>query len=94
MTLTPAATAIIAGAPTFSPLGDDSGACFGGGCGHTGWIQMSYTFTTAGTYSLGFGVTNAHDEGYDSAFAIAGVAIDDVPIEPVGGPPHCSTSMG
>lgn len=82
--LTPATTAIIAGATNFSPLGSYSGACYAGlgqGCGSTGWIQMEYLFTVAGTYSLGFGVTNALDEIYDSAFAIAGVAINDVPID-------------
>ncbi|MBC6963195.1 MAG: PEP-CTERM sorting domain-containing protein [Nitrosomonas sp.] len=42
---------------------------------------MSYTFTTAGIYSLGFGVTNALDTAFDSAFAIAGVSINDVPID-------------
>ena len=41
---------------------------------------MEYIFDTAGTYSLGFGVTNALDQIYDTAFAIAGVAINDVPI--------------
>lgn len=78
--LTPSSTAIIAGGPVFSPLGTYSGACYSTGCGYTGWIQMEYIFDTAGTYSLGFGVTNALDQIYDTAFAIAGVAINDVPI--------------
>lgn len=43
---------------------------------------MNYTFTTAGTYSLQFGVTNALDTAYQTAFAVAGVAINDVPIGP------------
>lgn len=81
VTLNPATTAIIAGATAFSPLGGSSGSCYSVGCGSTGWIQMEYTFATAGTYSLGFGVTNALDTAYDSAFAIAGVAINDVPID-------------
>lgn len=83
--LTPATSEIIDGATVFSPLGGSSGACYQGlgqGCGSTGWIQMSYIFTTAGTYSLGFGVTNALDTAFDTAFAIAGVAINDVPIDP------------
>lgn len=80
VTLTPASTAIIAGGPAFSPLGGSSGDCYDEGCGYTDWIKMEYTFTTAGTYSLGFGVTNALDTLYDTAFAIAGVAINDVPI--------------
>jgi hypothetical protein len=81
VTLTPASTPIIDGGPVFSPLGDSSGDCYADGCGYTGWIQMNYTFTVGGTYSLGFGVTNALDKNFDSAFAIAGVAINDKPIE-------------
>ncbi len=78
--LTPASTAIIPGGPDFSPLGGNSGQCYSTGCGYTGWIEMEYIFTTAGTYSLGFGVTNALDTAFQTAFAIAGVAINDVPI--------------
>lgn len=81
--LTPATTAIIGGASHFSPLGFSSGACYAGigqGCGSTGWIQMEYLFPAGGTYSLGFGVTNALDTSYDSAFAIAGVSVNEVPI--------------
>ncbi len=83
VTLTPASTAIIPGASNFSPLGGNSGACYAGlgqGCGSTGWISMAYSFTTAGTYSLGFGVTNALDTAFDSAFAISGITINDVPV--------------
>lgn len=83
VTLIPSTTAINPGATNFSPLGSSSGACFAGlgqGCGSTGWIEMKYNFATAGTYSLGFGVTNALDTAFDSAFAIAGVTINDVPI--------------
>lgn len=82
VTLTPATSAIIGGGPDFSPLGDSSGDCYDSGCGYTGWIQMNYTFTTAGIYSLRFGVTNALDTAYDSAFAIAGVSVNDTPIDP------------
>lgn len=86
VTLTPSSTAIIPGGPAFSPLGGNSGSCYSTGCGYTGWIQMNYTFTAAGTYSLGFGVTNALDTAFDSAFAVAGVAINDVPIDQVPEP--------
>lgn len=86
VTLTPVSSAIIDGGPVFSPLGGSSGDCYDSGCGYTGWIQMTYTFTTAGTYSLGFGVTNALDTAYDSAFAVSGVAINDVPINQVPEP--------
>jgi hypothetical protein len=88
VTLSPLTSAVTPGATNFSPLGSSSGACYLGptqGCGSTGWIQMTYTFTTAGTYSLGFGVTNALDTAFDSAFAIAGVAINDKPIDGGGG---------
>ncbi len=82
--LTPGSTAIIPGGPAFSPLGGSSGACFiddTQGCGYTGWIEMDFTFPTAGTYLLKFGVTNALDDAFDSAFAVAGVTINDVPID-------------
>jgi hypothetical protein len=85
VTLSPITTAIIGGAPDFSPLGSSSGTCFASGCGYTGWIEMDYTFTTAGMYSLGFGVTNALDTAFDSAFAIAGVSVNNVPIDGGGG---------
>lgn len=91
VTLSPSSTAIIAGGPAFSPLGGYSGSCFSTGCGYTGWIKMDYTFTTAGTYSLGFGVTNAFDTIYDSAFAVAGVAINDVSIDDGNNVPEPAT---
>ena len=81
VTLTPSSTAIIAGGPVFSPLGGSSGLCYSTGCGYTGWIEMDYTFTLGGDYSLKFGVTNWADSAYDSAFAVAGVTINDVPID-------------
>lgn len=81
VTLMPSTTAIIAGGPAFSPLGGYSGSCYSTGCGYTGWVEMDYTFTTAGSYSLKFGVTNWDDTAYDSAFAVAGVTINDVPID-------------
>lgn len=80
VTLTPAITPIIAGGPAFSPLDWSSGACYGAGCGYTDWIQMDYVFASAGTYSLQFGVTNALDTALNSAFAVAGVTINDVSI--------------
>lgn len=87
--LTPSSTPIIPGGPVFSPLGSYSGACYSTGCGYTGWIKMDYEFLTAGVYSIGFGVTNALDQIYDTAFAFAGVSINDEPItvpEPVPEP--------
>jgi len=93
VTLNPSSTAIIPGGPVFSPLGGNSGSCYSTGCGYTDWIQMNYTFTVGGLYSLGFGVTNALDTAYDSAFAIAGVAVNDVPIDPPNPVPEPSTFM-
>lgn len=81
VTLTPSSTPIIAGGPVFSALGPDSGGCWSTGCGYTGWIKMDYEFTTAGVYSIGFGVTNALDTAYDTAFAFAGVSINEKPID-------------
>ena len=81
VTLLPASSAIISGGPVFSPLGGSSGSCYSTGCGYTGWIKMNYTIPVAGTYSLGFGVTNALDQSYDTAFAIAGVSINDVAVD-------------
>jgi len=81
VSLNPPSTAIIVGGPAFSPLGGSSSGCWSTGCGYTGWIQMNYTFTVGGDYSLKFGVTNWDDTAFDSAFAVAGVAINDVPID-------------
>jgi len=58
-TLTPAATPIVPGGPTWSKLGSDSGKCFDAGCGSTGWIQSNYTIADAGSYVLTFGVTTS-----------------------------------
>lgn len=88
VTLAPPATPIIAGAPDWSPLGDDSGDCYGAGCGYTGRIEMTDRAPTggAGTYTLVFGVTNAIDQRYDSGMAIAGATINDKPIDTVPEP--------
>jgi len=89
VTLTPASTAIIPGGPLFSPLGSSSGSCFSTGCGYTDWIKMDFTFATGGTYSIGFGVTNALDKWYNTAFAFAGVSINNNPVgSPIGAVPE------
>jgi hypothetical protein len=87
--LLPAATPIIAGATTWDKLGSDSGACFqgvGNGCGSTGWIKSTYTIATAGTYTLGFGVTNVIDNAFDSGLAFTGAVVDGTPIDRVPEP--------
>lgn len=78
VTLNPTNVPIISGAPLWSPLGDDSGACYSGvgnGCGHTGWINTSFELASSGIYQLEFGVTNWTDTGYDTGMAIDGVTI-------------------
>lgn len=80
MTLTPATADVIAGGPLWSPLGGDSGACFGTGCGYTGWIKMTYEIATAGNYVLEFGVVNWVDEGAASGLAFDGMLVSGQPI--------------
>ena len=83
VTLSPASTPIIAGAPVWSPLGDpanpanpgSSGTCRGAGCGFTGWVNAVATGPAAGNYVLAFGVTNGSDTLYDSGLAFAGISI-------------------
>jgi hypothetical protein len=70
VTLTPASTAVIAGAPTFSKLGTWTDTCYDAGCGYTGWIRAAYTIPAAGDYSLEFGVVNLLDDLWDSALAV------------------------
>lgn len=70
--LTPSEKPIINGAPIFSPLDISSGECLGTGCGYTGWIEMTFEFSEAGHYALGFGVTNYLDNLADSALAFTG----------------------
>ncbi|WP_448580012.1 NF038132 family protein [Thermaurantiacus sp.] len=81
VTLTPASTPIIGGAPTWSPLGQWNGLCFSSGCGYTDWIKMTYT-PAAGTYRLRFGVVNWSDSVWSSGLAWRGALIGDKPIEP------------
>jgi hypothetical protein len=84
--LTPPSTPVIAGAPTFSPLGSSSTTCYNVGCGFTGWIRASYSLPTAGSYQLEFGVNNLLDEVYDSALAV------DYTLGP-GGTPNAPPSV-
>ena len=79
-TLTPASVPIIPGGPVWAPLGFDSGACFGPGCGRTGWIKSSYTIPTTGNYYLKVGVVNWKDTFFATGLAVDGVTINGVPI--------------
>ena len=90
VTLNPASTPILPGSgseggPVWSELGSFSGACFGSGCGLTGWINAQYVIGEAGEYSLIFGVVNWVDEIFDNGLAIAGLSIDGVDIIPGDG---------
>ena len=79
---------IVGGAPTWAPLGDYSGFCYGPGCGFTGWVTSSFTIGSAGSYILEFGVTNWNDEIYHSGLAFDGLALNGVVIPPnPQGPP-------
>lgn len=71
--LTPSATPIIPGAPTWAPIGT---GCWDTGCGYTGWIGMTYTFADAGNYRLRFGVVNVIDQGFQSGLAYDGTVVD------------------
>jgi hypothetical protein len=91
VTLTPASSGMntgtgAGGGPVWSPLGDPalggySGACWGPGCGFSGWIQSDYTVPTDGAYELVFGVTNWGDTIYDTGVAFAGLTINNEPID-------------
>ncbi|HWH84300.1 MAG TPA: NF038132 family protein [Burkholderiaceae bacterium] len=85
-----------AGGPHWSPLGGYSGACYGAGCGYTGWVDSTFAFGATGNYYLEFGVINWGDTAYDAGFAfdgitVAGVPIEDIPGDPVGSIPEPST---
>ncbi len=90
-TIIPASTPIIAGGPSWSPLGGSSGTCYSGGCGYTGWIESDYTIANAGNYILEFGVVNWLDTAYDSGMAFDGITVGGVPIDPNGDVPEPAT---
>ncbi|GGY11796.1 PEP-CTERM sorting domain-containing protein [Massilia dura] len=93
-TLTPGQVGIVAGGPTWSPLGADSGDCYDAGCGYTGWVQSSYRIADAGNYYLEFGVTNWDDEEYQSGLAFDGVTLDGVPLPAVPEPATYGMMLG
>lgn len=43
--------------------------------GQTDWQSQSYTFTSAGTYTLGFGVFNVGDSGHNSVLLLDAIMI-------------------
>lgn len=77
----PTAT-IIPNASHWSPLGTDSGKCYGPGCGSTGWVLSSFDIALAGNYLIDFGVVNSLDNGYQSGLAFDGITVAGNPIDP------------
>ena len=56
----------------WAPLGSSNNSCWeddAKGCGYTGWLESSFTFTAAGNYRVEIGVTNWADNAYDSGLA-------------------------
>ena len=80
-TLVPPTSAIVPGGPVWSKLGNSSsGQCYSAGCGYTGWIQSTYSISTAGSYEVVFGVTNWTDTLFDSGLAFDGLQAGGIPI--------------
>lgn len=77
-TLTPPSVPIIAGAPSWTPLGtvnNGTNTCFDAGCGYSGWVQATYNVPSAGSYRLEIGVVNWSDTGYQSGLAVDGLLV-------------------
>lgn len=70
------------GAPTWAPLGPDSGSCFAVGCGTSGWQLRELPVRVSGLYHLDVGVVNGSDSTFDSGVAFA----FEPPTIPDGGP--------
>jgi hypothetical protein len=73
-------SAIIGGAPIWSPLGSDSNRCYADGCGYTGWVSSSFTLTSASNYALLVGVTDWSDTNFSSGLAVAGLAVGGIDV--------------
>lgn len=85
-TLTPTQVPIVGGGPSWSALGSDSGACYGPGCGYTGWVDSHYAFAQAGNFILEFGVVNWADTAFQSGMAFDGITVAGNPIAPIPEP--------
>ncbi len=92
-TIFPTDVPIISGPPSWSGLGGDSGNCFDGGCGQTGWVDSSYTLPESGTFRLEFGVVNWGDAEFQSGMAFDGITVAGVPITPAVPEPQTYTLL-
>lgn len=88
---TTAASTYTIGASHADWLGSDSGGCYVGACGSTGWQQVVHNIAADGNYYLSFGATNANDTAYDTGLAIDGVALNGQEIVDVDEVPEPAT---
>jgi hypothetical protein len=82
-TITPSPVEIIDGAPTWAPLGPDSGLCYDDGCGYTGWIRSNFEMPADGSYVIEFGVVNWMDTEYQSGLAIDTLTLNRAPLDSI-----------
>jgi len=75
---------IISLADTFSP--DLFSPSFSGFAEETGYKSFSYTLTSAGTYTLGFGVVDVDNTGLGDTGVNSGLLVDNVRTTPVPEP--------
>lgn len=61
-------------------MGSDSGQCYDSGCGHSGWVQSSYTISEAGSYRLAVGTVNWSDTSYNSGLPLDRVTVNNVAV--------------
>lgn len=85
-TTTPPFAGMGGGPLLWSPLGDDSGACYAAPCGQTEWIDATYAIGTAGQYMLEFGVVNWADRSADSGLAFDAITLNGTPLAPIPEP--------
>jgi len=57
----------------------------------TGYLTFTYTFTQAGQYTIGFGVSDARDTSYDSALLIDDISLQQPSASPEAALPESPT---
>lgn len=82
-TIMPSPVEIIEGAPSWAPLGLDSGDCWDEGCGYTGWIRSNFEIPADGNYVIEFGVVNWNDTEYQSGLAIDTLTLNRAPLDSI-----------